>query len=331
MLAVKVLPKFAESVRRQLAEKGLINNNYEIKKENGYIFIPLIETAQDIRISHGSIVNAVFSRRRIFPKKLSEAVGIKGLRAFDVVGDIAIIEVPEKYRNLEEKIGEAILNLHKNIKTVVAKGSCVHGEYRVREVRHIAGDRKTITYHKEHGCVFKIDVSKIYFSPRLSHERLRIANQVKDGEHILALFAGVAPFPIIIAKRKNVIAYSIELNPLGHEYAIENIKMNKVSGRVIAVKGDVKEILKDEKFNRWADRIIMPLPKDAVNFIPYVIHAAKSGCIMHIYLFCRRDGIERMESKVLELIGRPAKVIGMRKVRTYSPEKDQYVMDVKIS
>ncbi|MGB9635516.1 MAG: class I SAM-dependent methyltransferase family protein, partial [Candidatus Micrarchaeia archaeon] len=169
-------------------------------------------------------------------------------------------------------------------------------------------------------------------SQRLSHERGRIADLVKEGENILVLFGGVAPFAIVIAKKhRNVKVYSIEINPDAHMYALENVRLNKVEDRVFPVQGDVIEVLSDKKFENWADRIIMPLPWNAINFIPNIIHSARKGSMLHIYTFCRTEEVDDVKQKISNLIGRPSKLIYCRRVRTYSPDIEQYVFDFLVN
>ena len=92
-------------------------------------------------------------------------------QALDVVGDIAIIEIPPELKSYENMIGEAILKTHRNIRTVLAKAGAISGTYRLREFNFIAGEQKTQTVHREFGCQFHVDLAKAYFSPRLSHEQ----------------------------------------------------------------------------------------------------------------------------------------------------------------
>ncbi|MEM3364624.1 MAG: class I SAM-dependent methyltransferase family protein [Candidatus Micrarchaeia archaeon] len=326
---LKVEKKEGELTRKKLVELNLLDNNYTIKSDSSYIYFPL-STADHPYLKGKEVVMAQVKPRERRPRTIAQSLGIREIRSFDIIGDIAIIEIPDSLKSREKEIGSEILRLHKNVRAVFAKDSGIAGEYRVRGLRHLAGEHRTETVHKERKCRFKVDVSKVYFSPRLSHERERILKQVRDGEHILALFSGVAPFPIIIAKERSILVYSIELNPEGHKYAVENVKLNKVEGKVIPVQGDVKEVLKDKKFNDWADRIIMPLPKDALAFLPYVSHTAKNGCIIHVYGFAQKGAVKQLCDEALSLLGRPAEIIYTRRVRTYSPDTDQYVIDIKV-
>ena len=56
-------------------------------------------------------------------------------------------------------------------------------------------------------------LKETYFSPRLANERKRITSLVKPGETVVDMFAGVAPFSIMIAKYANPkIIYAIDKN-----------------------------------------------------------------------------------------------------------------------
>ncbi len=176
--------------------------------------------------------------------KLSEEE-LKHLRTgFDVVGSIAIIEIPKELVKKEKLIAQTLLELNNSIKTVAKKVGIHTGEFRTQKLKILAGEKTKEAEYKESGCVFKLDAEKCYFSPRLSHERLRIASQVKKGENILVMFSGVGPYPIVLAK--NSPAHQIigvELNPTAHKYAVENVKLNKSLKKVSIYNGDVKRIV----------------------------------------------------------------------------------------
>ena len=189
-------------------------------------------------------------------------------RSFDVIGSrekaVAIIEIPEEVSQYESEIGEALMRVQKNIKSVLAKDSERTGDFRVREMRVIAGTRDTEVIHKESGCRFKVDPRTVYFSPRESHERERITADVEYGERVLVMFSGIAPLPICIARgNRTATCTAVELNPYGHKYALENVTLNKVADRITVMLGDVREVCPGmESF----DRVYMPLPKGAYMF-----------------------------------------------------------------
>lgn len=161
--------------------------------------------------------------------------------AFDIIGS------KEKAVAIVEKDGKAakeIISKHKNIKSVLQKKSARKGIYRIYKFKLLAGSKNTEVFHKEHGCVFKLDPRKTYFSPREATERQRIAKKVKGGEKILVMFSGVAPLPISILKQNPEVGkiYGIEINPSAHEYAAENLKLNKINpDKIVLINDDVKK------------------------------------------------------------------------------------------
>ena len=86
----------------------------------------------------------------------------------------------------------------------------------------------------------KLDVKNVYFSPRLATERKRVQELTNDGEEILDMFAGIGPFPIVIAKEKNVNITAVDINEHAIKYLNENIKLNKLApnAHITAICGD---------------------------------------------------------------------------------------------
>lgn len=163
--------------------------------------------------------------------------------AFDVIGDIAILEIDDILTPKEHIIAETLLGLHKNIKTVLRKAGEHSGRFRTQKMRWLAGKKTKETIHTETGARLMLDVEKVYFSPRLSTERKRITEQVKSGENILVMFSGCAPYPCVIGKNTKARRITgIEINPVGHVYAMKNIKLNKLR-TVSLFNGDVKEVV----------------------------------------------------------------------------------------
>ena len=132
--------------------------------------------------------------------------------SYDVVGAIILIKLPKALFPYRKEIGKALLETHKNIRTVCLIDP-VSGELRTRNVTIIAGENQTLTTHTEYGLSFDVDVETTYFSPRLASERKRVADLVKPGEIVVDMFAGVAPFSIMIARyAKPKIVYAIDKN-----------------------------------------------------------------------------------------------------------------------
>jgi len=196
-------------------------------------------------------------------------------KSYDIVGDIAVIRVPEPLKERIKIIAEAVMQTHKNIKSVWRQTNPVLGNFRLRGLEFVLGERKTETVRKEHGYIFKVDLEKCYFSPRLSYERMRIARQVQADEVIINMFAGVGCYSIAIAKHsKSKKIFSIDINPVAVRYMQENIKLNKIEEKVVSVQEDAKKVI-EENLQNVADRVLMPLPERAYEYLDYALLALK--------------------------------------------------------
>lgn len=258
-------------------------------------------------------------------------------KALDVVGDIAIVEIPPELEAHKEEIGAAILATHKGVLTVLEKAGAVTGTYRLRSLGFIAGEHRTTTVHKEYGCSYNVDVAKAYFSPRLSHEHWRVASLVQNGEAIVDLFAGVGPFAVLVAKKhQNVKVYAVDINADAVELLEKNVRLNRVTNRVYPIQGDARQVV-DEKLTGIADRVIMNLPEKAGEFIDVACKAVKpSGGTVHFYGFIRApDTLEALKKHFADAVdkaGRKVRAFSCAKmVRATAPYEWQAVLDTEIA
>jgi len=159
-------------------------------------------------------------------------------RSYEIVGDIAIFKISDNVKFLSPVIAQAIMYFHKQVKTVLRQTGGVSGDFRLRRFEWIAGEGKTETRHKEFGCVFRVDLEKCYFSPRLAFERMRVARLAQQDEVAVNMFAGVGVFSVLMAKHSHVKkVYSIDMNPDAILYMKENIRLNTLQDEVIPILG----------------------------------------------------------------------------------------------
>ncbi len=211
--------------------------------------------------------------------------------SFDVIGTIALVEIPHTLEKKEKIIATAIHALNPHIKTVAKKVGAHKGIYRRQKISIISGEKTKITEHKESGILMRLDVERCYFSPRLASERLRIASLIHLKEKVLVLFSGVGPYPLVLAKHSQAQKITgIELNPIAHAFGQENVRINKFMEKIELIQGDVRTIVPTLKTK--FDRIIMPLPKKGQLFLDLVLpHIKKNGTI-HLYQFAPEDEFE---------------------------------------
>ena len=207
-------------------------------------------------------------------------------RSYDIIGSIAILDIPNELKKKEKLIAETLMSISKSIKTVLKKHGKISGRLRTRKLKYVAGLNIKETIHHESGCLFKLDAEKCYFSPRLSNDRIAVARQVKPDEKVLVMFSGIAPYAIIIAKRtKAKEVYAIELNRIANKYANENVRLNKLNN-VKIIQGDVKKIIpllkrKGIKF----DRIVMARPQLKDDFLDVALKISKKAQSLIFMIF----------------------------------------------
>ena len=210
--------------------------------------------------------------------------------SFDIIGDIAIIKIPDSLLTKKNVIGEVILESIKNLKTVFLQRSSVSGEYRLRGLEVIAGNEKYVTYYREYGCKFLVNVATTYFSPRLSTERLRISNLVSPGEIVVNMFAGVGTFSVIMAKKHQIKVYNIDSNLDAYILSIMNSRINRLTDRIFSIHGDSQYILSSNIFKNRIDRVLLPLPERAHEFVDVSINCLRpSGGHLHFFSHIKSD------------------------------------------
>lgn len=347
--ALKTKKFFGEKIRVLLAKNGLLDFSFKPKKTEKFVFFPLkkkpaekhlkeikkvcsgivlekkgfVETKKK-RISFRETVKKIVSK-----KELSELI-----TSFDVIGKAAIIEIPSVLKPKEKQIARALMQANQQIESVFKISEKHSGKYRIRKIKFLAGKKRFLQKYKENNCVFLVELGKVFFSPRLSHERKRIALQIKNNEVIGVFFAGVGPFAIIFAKNSPAAkVVGIELNPVAVKLFKKNVELNKVSGKITVIHGDVKNAVKD--FTESFDRIVMPLPKGGEKFLGTAIKCLKKNGVLHYYRVAEKKEVFEKPLKEIKKAAqennRKIKVLTKRIVRSFSPSKSQAVIDAKIS
>lgn len=235
----------------------------------------------------------------------------------DIIGDIAVVGEEVTKKECKEILKK------KNINVVLRKKGIHYGEFRVQDLEVICGEARKETIYKENGVEIKLDVERCYFSPRLSTERMRIAGLVKKNENVLVMFSGVAPYCLVIAKHskaKKIVG--VEKNPIAHEYAVWNCRKYP---NIELFNNDIRDFKSKEKF----DRILMPLPRSAEDFLDVALKFAKKNTVIHFYDFLHESEIPDKALEKIKKIGK-FKVLKVAKCGQYSPRKFRICVDFKI-
>jgi len=272
--------------------------------------------------------------KKILENVLTEKESDELISAFDQIGEIIIVRIPNSLLSKKKIIGKALLDDVKIVRSVFYQASAVSGNFRTRDLEILAGEDNTETEYKEFGCRFTVDVEKAFFSPRLSTERERISSLIQNGEVMTNMFAGIGMFSIMAAKKKKCKVYSLDINPIASKLCEINIGLNKLSGNVISINGDASEIIKEQLMNK-SDRTLMLLPERSDEFLKSAINTTKDGGIIHYYSHIhadkKTDAGKLSEEHYLKVTPVKSEILHSKIVRAVGPRYYQTVVDVKIS
>ncbi|AEH07355.1 tRNA (guanine(37)-N1)-methyltransferase Trm5b [Methanothermococcus okinawensis] len=341
VICCKVDIKEGEKIRRFLLDNNLLNKNYSLKKEDDYLYIPLINLNEDIKKDINELINKIINKIEFvevndeylkkakkrqmnfrgyllknFKKEVEE--GLIAL-SYDVIGDIVILQISDEINEeMRKKIGKTALKLIPSIKSVFRRKSNIKGEFRIRELELLAGEYRTLTLYKENGYKLWVDVEKVYFSPRLGWERKRIMEKVKFDDVVVDMFCGVGPFSIACKNAKKI--YAIDINPNAIELLKKNIELNRLQNKITPILKDVRMV--DVKGNR----VIMNLPKYAHLFVDKALNIVEDNGIIHYYTIGKdfNDAIELFKSKC------NCEILEKRVVKSYSPREYVLVLDILV-
>jgi tRNA (guanine37-N1)-methyltransferase len=301
-----------------------------ISREGGHIFLPVRGDASALGYE---MVERELQEREVAETDYRALMDVPGSArdrlpaSFDIIGDVAIVRLEDDQLPLASKVGQALIRTYPRLRTVAVDRG-VKGELRVRDLEVVAGEARTETVHTEYGLRLLIDPAKVYFNPRLSNERRRIASLVRDGETVVDMFAGVGPFSIMIAKHARPgVVFAMDLNHDAIGYLKKNLQLNKVTS-VLPLEGDARQLVFDVP---CADRIIMNLPNSARDFFHDALTRLKLGGMIHFYTICERGDIDAiLERLVTEARGMGVLIAVLRQeeLKTYSPSMSVFSADI---
>ena len=241
-------------------------------------------------------------------------------KGFEVIGDIAIINIPPALEDEKELIARTLVSSRKDVSIVLRKLHKIEGPQRAAEYELLIGDRTT-TLHKENGCLFFLDVARTYFSSKLGYERNRIIHKVNDGEDILTVFCGAGPFLIPVKKYKKVRITGLDSNPAACAFLKKNIELNDIDADIIRADANTMEGLFKKRF----DRILMPAPYGQDHFLDLARSLLKEEGMVHFYTFKKDFELPHFK-KLLE--SRGWHIDFYRDCGSVAPRVKRYVFDL---
>lgn len=271
--------------------------------------------------------------RRALAGTLDDSEMERLVSAFDQVGDIIVIRIPPSLYEKRRQIGLALLDNIKVASRVFCQRTDVGGEYRTRELELVAGRGDTQTEYRENGCSYVVDVEKVFFTPRLSTERARVASLARPREMILNMFAGAGMYSVQMARSVPCTIYDIDVNPHATWLSVHNARRNKIAGSIISVTDDAERFCgtMPDSF----DRIVMSLPERAEQFLEAAVLAAANGATIHYYAHIHADrkqeAVRALAERFAEISPAAHRITAGRLVRAVGPRYYQVAVDVEIS
>lgn len=324
--ALRVPRSDGERWRRHLRERGLLRGDLGIRCSGEWILLPV--RTPDGPAPAGEWLDAEFDPRGPSrPSSYRELLDLPPMlarelpRAFDVVGDIVVIRLPESLRSRAVEIGSALRTFVPGARRVGIDHG-VRGPFRLRAIEVVSGEGPLRTVHRENGIDFVVDLDRAYFSPRLAREHDRVARAARPGERVLDLCCGIGPFALTLAVRvPSLKIAAVDLNPDAIDLLRENAGRLSVGDRIEAQCADAAEFLRE---GPPVNRAVLNLPHTGATLLgPLSARVAPGGSIHYYEVVARVNRATRP----IELIGhlRPGggwTVSEEHVVHEYSPASD---------
>lgn len=337
---IRIPPEKGEEIREKTIAGKFLDTTRKIRKlqteEGVFLEIPVTEAAGK-KVGNFLVIEQVdpeflkpsISLKEYLKGSLSETELSRVPSGWQILGDIIIVNIPAALESKKTQIAEALLSMYPKCKSVV-RDLGIEGQFR-QPKRELLLGTSTETIHKEHGCLFKQDVTKVMYSKGNLEERKRMSRLGK-GEVVLDMFAGIGYFSIPMAvhsRPKKII--SIEINPESFSYLKENIWLNHVEDIITPVLGDCSQAAPEGE----ADRVIMGYVAITHHYLEPAIRALKkNGGTLHYHETVHENlAWTRPEERIkraAEKLGKKAEVLETRRIKKYSPGVLHVVIDVKI-
>ncbi len=329
-LAVRVRERSAESTRRLLASRGYLDEERMVLRGRGFVELPVVSSPRSMDFEVVEQAEPVYKRPKLSHELIKKELMLRGkvaaaLRHYEFLGDVLIVSLPDGAD--KKKIGEGLLRIIPRARTVVNVRR-ISGEFREPEAELIAGSNAE-TLHKEHGCVFKLDPTKVMFSSGNKEERLRMAWISSEKEIVLDMFAGVGQFSVPLAKysrSKRVIA--VEKNPVAFSYLAANAKLNGLDNMEPAL-GDCAKVSP----KRAVDRVIMG-HFNSEAYLGVAAEAIRSRGTIHCHCIVPKRGLQKKTADViakLRAMGYTVEDVEGRLVKSYAPGLKHAVLDLRLA
>lgn len=261
-------------------------------------------------------------------------------RAYDQIGDLLILKIPDALERFSSEIGTALLTQTSSARLVL-RDRGVQGEFRVRQLEIIAsrdGSKLTQTTVKENGCEILVDPARTYYSPRLAGERANTLKSARTLHEVLGrglrvcdAYAGVGPalLPLLRAGLvKNLLAN--DLNPA--TTALLHSNLAEFSGCTDIRCTDARTLYKDAALAGTFDILLVNIPQSTLEHLAELLAllVRDQSCLLRGWCIVEHESIPQLQDRIESILredGRDRFSLEISKVRSYSPSHEHLLIE----
>lgn len=234
------------------------------------------------------------------PRELSRSIKKQLLPKHHMMVDVAVLAASDSEEHLQRDAKVLLSQPHIRSVAVFEPRGVGLDESRAG-VRHVAGDPDLEIIYKESGLSFRLDISQRL--SRLSRcqggrgERERLATLVAPGERVLVLGSGIGITACVLGARSAPAeVLGIERDEVKNEFAMANIRDNKLQRTVRSIAGDLLDMSQLGSF----DRICAFLKFQPIENLQPLMGALMPGGTLHYYNHESKEEFSQEPSAVLE-------------------------------
>lgn len=337
-LAALVRKADAEATMDALREEGVYDDDRRVReRDDEHLSVPILaapaETpVEDVVEDDDPAYRNLGLDSLLRDRGFSEAEIDRAPASWAVIGDVILVSFGDCERRAA--VGEALLDLHGEADTVLARGG-IAGETRQPDVEVVAGSGDTETIHYEHGTAYALDLARVMFAPGNKAERAHMGEVVGPEETVLDMFAGIGYFTLPMA-RAGARVTAVEKNPEAFRYLTENAELNEVRDHVELLLGDCRDVVdaRVAAADPTFDRVVMGY-YDAYAYLESALAALAPGGVVHMHeatpeaeLWDRPIGRLREAASAVD---RDVELLGRRRVKSHSEGVWHVVVDARVA